>query len=123
MRLLSDIRKNRSLQIWLGVTLFCLLFSVIYESCSFGVISWYMCGLFLIPLVMGVIPSLFFQNLGRLWNDGILCLIAGSALQGILEIYGTDSRYPVWFLYAGLILSVLGLVIKLSEKTSLAGNA
>jgi len=111
MRLLSDIKTSRTLKTWLAVTLFCLLFSLVYEYFSFGVISWYMCLLSLIPLLLGVLPSLFFGDMGRLWNDGVLCLIAGSALQGILEIYGTDSPYPVWFLIAGLLLLFTGLAV------------
>jgi len=113
MQLLSAIRTNRTLQAWTGITLFCFLFSMIYEFFSFGVISWYMCLLALIPLFLGVMPVLAAEDMGRYWNDGVLCLIAGSALQGILEIYGTDSPYPKWFLIIGVMLLGIGLAAKI----------
>lgn len=71
-----------------------------------------MCLLAFIPFVLGVIPALVTGDMGRCWNDGVLCLIAGSALQGILEIYGTDSPYPVWFLIIGVLLLGVGLMIR-----------
>ncbi len=117
MRSVSAIKENHAFLVWTVLTGFCLVFSMIYEYFSFGVWSNYMGFLALIPLFLGVFPSLFAGgSAGRFWNDGVLCLIAGSALQGILEIYGTDSPYPVWFLLAGLAFFLLGVLGKLFRK-------
>lgn len=44
--------------IYLGITLFCFIFSTIYEYFSHSVYSEYMTLLFLFPFLGGVIPNL-----------------------------------------------------------------
>lgn len=107
-----DIKNNKYLKVWLSITLFCILFSTIYELFSFGVISYNMILMFLYPLLLGAIPSLIFkQNVGRLYNDGVLLLAGASLLRGVFEIYGTTSPYPLVITVMGIILIVVQLVI------------
>ena len=120
-----DIKENRPFLIWLEISLFCILFAVIYEMFSFGVYSMPMILMFLYPLLLGALPCLIFhRSTGRLWNDGILLLTGGSLLAGVLEIYGT-SRFltdMIWwlgivFLILELITSVLKKMLKHETKT------
>lgn len=124
MRSVSDIKNNRPLRVWAGITGFCILFSLVYEHFSFGVWSMYMALLGLIPLLLGVIPALFHQkSMGRLWNDGVLCLIAGSMAQGIFEIYGTSSPWPHRLMIIGTVLLIAQLFLRwLSVSGILTGE-
>ena len=121
----SDIEnKRRNLRVILtytGISMFCILFSTVYEHFSHGVYSNYMIFLFLFPLLGGAIPysalALFKKTPypGRmeksLYNSGIATLSVGSCLSGVLEIYGTTSAYiPVYWI-AGCILLAVSLVV------------
>ena len=113
----SDIKKNKPFLIWLGITLFCILFALIYEMFSFGVYSMRMILMFLYPLLLGVLPCLFFrQGTGRFWNDGILLLTGGSLLGGVLEIYGTSSSLTDMIFWLGVIFLILDLIAAALKK-------
>lgn len=102
---------------YLLITLFCGLFSFVYELFSHGVYSPYMVCLFVIPLLLGVLPHLVpgfaransptaqWQRLTQ--SIAVATLTIGSALQGIVEIYGTTSDYIVYYAYAGFGLLIL----------------
>ena len=101
-----------------GVTLFCILFSTVYEINSHQIYSGFMVFLFLFPLLLGVLPyGLFWKikkipAIGRdasnLWNSGSATLTLGSAMQGALEIYGTTSPYMIIFWVVGILFLILG---------------
>lgn len=103
------------------ITLVCGLFSVVYEHFSHGVYSNFMVYLFAIPLLLGVVPELLVLALPILrvdspWarlvqNLAIATLISGSAIQGVIEIYGTTSGYIVYYFVAGAVLLVTSGVI------------
>ena len=113
MRFVSDIKKNHSFLVWLGITVFCIVFSAIYEYFSFGVFSAAMVLIFLPPFLFGMIPSLITgRDMGRLWNDGVLCLIVGSMCTGIFDIYGTTSVWPQYIMIVGCILMILQLFFR-----------
>ena len=102
---------------WLKISLFCLLFSAVYEYFSFGVYSVWMIGLFVWPLVLGAGASLLLgKDPGRLWNDGVLVLTAGSLLKGIHEIYGTTNVLTGWFLLAGAVLLSSGVLREMMKQ-------
>jgi len=114
-------RMRRTSLIYLCVTLFCGLFSAVYEHFSYGVYSGYMVYLFLFPLLGGVLP---YAVLGltprshvpsaasaRIFNSGVAALTVGSCVKGILEIYGTSSVYLEFYWAAGILLSVSGLSV------------
>ncbi len=117
----SDISNKRDHLVWLGITIFAIVFSAVYEYFSFGVYSGYMIFLFAFPLILGFLPSLvlFMKGFGRLpviWNDGVIALALWSLLNGVLEIYGTDSLYTKWLFIAGVVLLSLGSMKMLIKK-------
>lgn len=121
---ISDIktpnRAKKNCISFVGVTLFCIIFSIIYEINSHQVYSNFMVFLFLFPLLFGTLPyGLFWKikkipAIGRdssnLWNSGVATLTLGSAMQGALEIYGTSSPYMVVFWIVGILFLILGIV-------------
>ena len=118
MQSVLDIKKNKPFKTWSLITIICIIFSTIYEYFSFGVISLNMVLTFIYPLLLGVIPSLFIKINSRLYNDGILCLIFGSILKGIFDIYGTSSIYPNYLMLIGIGLILIGImnqIIKIFE--------
>ena len=117
-----DIKKiiNQRL-IYIIATLLCILFSIIYESFSHGVISNFMILAFLIPLLLGVVgtyimfflkrnklPTLFENHLS---NAGVATLTFGSIMEGVLEIYGTTNVKIYLYLIVGLILIISSILL------------
>lgn len=109
--------------IYLGITLFCFIFSTIYEYFSHGVYSEYMTLLFLFPFLGGVIPNLilmFFRypsgTAVSLWNCGIATLGLGSCLRGIFDIYGTTQSLVTVYWYVGGALLAAGLLTAIFAK-------
>lgn len=115
----QNVRKT--ILTYLGVTLFCGLFSFVYEHFSHGVNSGYMIYLFLFPLLGGVLPYGAIGLINKLhlpgripasfFNSGIATLTVGSCFKGVLDIYGTTSDYMPVYWFAGVALTVLGIVI------------
>ena len=110
----SVIKKLSFPAKWLIISFLCLIFSIIYESFSHGVYSPFMVFLSLIPFLFGFIPCILLKKVkkpmhSRAWQDGVLLLLFGSLLQGIFDIYGTDSPFVKYYFYAGLIMLVIGI--------------
>lgn len=89
----SDIRIGRkNMFSYICISLFCILFTVIYEHFSYGEYSWYMRGMFLYPLLGGAGASLIFfkKNVNcwsvRLRNSAVAVLTCGSLLHGIIAV-------------------------------------
>lgn len=117
MQFVSDIKKNKPLFIWLGITVFCMAFAFIYELFSFGVYSMNMILMFLYPLLLGALPCLIFKrHMGRFFNDGILLLTGASLLAGVLEIYGTTSMMTGLMWWLGIVFLCLGLLVPILQK-------
>lgn len=116
---------SRSSLIFICVSLFCGLFSAVYEHYGHGVYSNYMVYLFAFPLVGGTIPYALLGLLPnvvcpsrlsmRIYNSGLAALTVGSCLRGVLDIYGTSSGYVPVYWAAGALLTELGVVIYLFE--------
>ena len=101
------------------------LFAVIYEMFSHQVYSGYMILAFLFPLLGGVIPFSVFAFVRKrtpgiqsrcLYGSGIATLTAGSIFKGILEIYGTTSRFCIVYWYAGGCLISAGILLWILER-------
>ena len=114
-------RPVRVLAGYIAVGLFLLVFGQIYDRLSHGVNCVYMTLAFLIPLVMGGLPFLFFIIAGKsvypgkaarsLYRWACTCFSGASVLAGVIIIYGTDSLIPVWYAAAGgLLLLAAGVV-------------
>ena len=118
-----DIKKNKPLLIWMGITLFCIIFAFVYEMFSFGVYSMNMILMFLYPLLLGALPCLLLhKTAGRFWNDGILLLTGGSLLAGVLEIYGTSSSLTDMIRWLGIVFLALDLIIIVMKKRTPGWN-
>ena len=89
---ISEITIKRTIKVYIGITIFCLIFSIIYLSLSFGVISYFMKYLSLIPLLLGVLIYFIISKLNikksrisfNLYNAAVYTLTVGSMTQGIL---------------------------------------
>ena len=111
-------QMRRTSLIFLCVTLFCGLFSAVYEHFSHGVYSGYMVYLFAFPFFGGVIPYALFGLIpkikcpstisARVFNSGVAALAVGSCIKGVLEIYGTSSSYQSIYWAVGAMLVSLG---------------
>lgn len=111
---------------YLLVSIFCLIFSTIYEHYSHEVFSNYMQYMFLIPLIGGCIPFGFLFLVPRLvlpnsisrvlYGSGIAFLSVGSCLKGVFDIYGTTSDYIPYYLVAGMLLIGIGLIVRILNK-------
>lgn len=113
----SDIRIGRkNMFLYISISLFCILFTVMYERCSYGEYSWYMRGMFIYPLLGGAGASLIFfkKNVNcwsvRLWNSAVAVLTCGSLIHGIIAVSGRSSEYD-WCYYAvGAVFAVSAVI-------------
>lgn len=125
---ISDKASNkispRRILIWLGASVFCLIFYLIYNMFSHGVKSAFMTYLFAWPLIMGFLPSTVIYVINRIrhipayidavtdnaYCCGVATLTVSSLLKGIFDIAGTTSIYQTYLLYAGIILIIIAAV-------------
>ncbi|MBD5512782.1 MAG: hypothetical protein HDR08_16280 [Lachnospiraceae bacterium] len=107
-------RIGRTAGVYCGVTVFCGIFYLVYNRFSHGVHSPYMTWLFVWPLVLGVVPGVYWKwrrNIARpggiplnLYHSGVAAVTVSSMLRGIFEIAGTSSVYQEWLMQAGIIM-------------------
>ncbi len=120
--------KKQSFRYLVG-SIICFVFSMIYEHFSHNVYSNYMIYAFLIPLLMGFLisgliyiikPSKMPSNLSNsIYNYSVITLTFGSIISGILEIYGTTNKLIYCYLYIGILLLFISLImycINISHK-------
>lgn len=108
-----DLKKQR--KIYLCITLFVLLFSIIYEEFSHDVYTIFMYGAFLIPLIFGVVMSFIFMQYqsvksNKIYNAGMYTLTIASILEGIVKIYGTTNSKIYIFLIASIVLFIISFI-------------
>ena len=114
-------QMRRKSLIFFCITLFCGLFSAVYEYFSHEVYSDFMVYLFLFPFIGGVLPYAVLGlaphiqcpswSASRLYNSGVATLAAGSCVKGVLDIYGTTSPYVPVYWATGAVLVIIGLVV------------
>lgn len=75
------------------ITIFFFAFSRIYEAFSFGETSVHMHYLFVVPLVGGILLTMFLKVLPQfsrislnLWNSAIAIITAGTLFRGIVNL-------------------------------------
>ena len=123
----------RSLLIYMGVTVFCAVFGLIYEFNSHGKLSNYMLYGFLWPLIGGVgfytflrfvIPNFLPSSATSIaYNCGLATLTVGCYFHGVIEIYGTTrDKYVIFYTVLGIVLLsfalifyIVGIVLKIKE--------
>ena len=122
----EGVDLRRAVFSYVGISVFCIIFFLVYNQFSHGVHSPFMTWLFGWPLVFGVIPCLVldkcrrFHSPGRIsfnvWNSGVAALTVSSLLRGIFEIAGTGSDYQEWLMAAGGIMVAAGAIAYIIRK-------
>lgn len=120
---------ERTFLTYLSITIFCYLFSRIYEHFSYGEFSFFMHYLFYVPLIGGGALLLLhlLTPLSRLsyhlWNAGIATITTGFLLRGIINLSGRSTQLdrPYWYVGASLLIfSLLTLLWVYKKKASLS---
>ena len=103
------------------ITIFFFAFSRIYEAFSFGETSVHMHYLFAVPLVGGILLTIFLKVLPQfsrmslnLWNSAVAILTTGTLFRGIVNLSGRSTTLdaPYWYVGIGfVILALLSIVI------------
>ena len=102
------------------LTIVCLVFATIYEIFSHGVYSPYMMFSCLIPFIFGVLINLILKNSedfrpsvisNDIYKTSLLTFTLGSIMKGVLEIYGTTSKFLIVYLIMGMILLIISLIL------------
>lgn len=99
--------------IYFGLTIFLIIFTIVYEKFSFGESSFYMRGMFIAPLVAAVISFLSGFNLSwiktrvslLLFNSAIAVIVSACLIKGIVEVSGrtTTVDMPYWYVAVGFL--------------------
>jgi len=126
----AERRMRRMTLKYAAVSLALIVCAAIYEYFSHGVYSVYMLGMFVIPLVLGVLPSAILSKkrltppagIRHIWNAGIATLTAGSFMAGVFEIYGTASALTMVYPVAGAVLLAAAAAAWLAESGSGSGK-
>lgn len=116
-------KKSKS---FLILTLFIIIFEMVYEALGHGVVSFFMIGAFLFPAVMGVLFYLMLSKINGtfyisglfriLWGSSLYTFMLGFIYKGILDIYGTFSKYTLVYWVAGAFLLVVSLIEMLRSQ-------
>ena len=118
------LRAAKTTLVYLGVTIACALFGAIYELFSHEVYSFYMIYAFAVPLLGGVLPYLLFSIRGTCpaivtrmtGHTAVATLTVGCVVIGALEIYGTGNMLVRWYWYAGILLSLIYIILLVLDR-------
>ncbi|MBM7642006.1 hypothetical protein [Streptococcus loxodontisalivarius] len=110
--------------IYLAISIFCVIFTYVYELYSYGESSPYMRLMFLAPLISAAFFVLtafgftWLQNRASLlvFNSGIAIIVSACLVKGIIEVSGrtTTIDQPYW--YVAIAFLVLSLILGLFKK-------
>lgn len=126
--LVTNKSKQKAVWIYLGLTIFSLVFTWVYEQFSYGESSIYMRLMFLSPLV-GTVSYILAQTkitwlrtrLSMLfWNSSLAIVASACLVRGIIEVSGrsTTIDQPYWWVAAFFTALSLGVsVFSLPKKT------
>lgn len=117
----SKKRFKKTVISYTQITIFFFIFSRIYEAFSFGETSVHMHYLFAVPLVGGILLTMFLKVLPQfsrmslnLWNSAVAILTTGTLFQGIVNLSGRSTTLDALYWYVGIgfvILTLLSIVI------------
>ena len=101
-------------------TLLCIIFSIIYELFSHGVISIFMCTSFIFPIILFIEDFIILKKKLRIINyphnlfkSSIFTFTIYFIILAVLEIYGTTNKLVIVYPILGLILLLLSIVLYL----------
>jgi hypothetical protein len=119
-------KLQKASAIYLGISVFTILFEWIYLRFSHGMSSGAMTYLFLCPLVLGtgvygvmnlafadIIKSEYYRFISNAYNTAIAALMAGLLLKGIFEIAGSGSGLLRIYFGASYVLFGIASIILL----------
>lgn len=113
---INDLKNENKFII--GFSIFILIFGIIYEMFSHGVVSYYMIFAFLIPLIDFLINTIFINSKIKvnkisknLFSMSICTFTFLSIIKGVLDIYGTTNNLIFVYLIVGLILLVTSIIL------------
>ena len=99
------------------ITIFFFAFSRIYEAFSFGETSVHMHYLFVVPLVGGILLTIFLKVLPQfsrislnLWNSAVAIITAGTLFHGIVNLSGRSTTLDAPYWYIGITFVALAIV-------------
>ena len=117
----SKKRFKKTVISYTQITIFFFIFSRIYEAFSFGETSVHMHYLFAVPLVGGILLTMFLKVLPQfsrmslnLWNSAVAILTTGTLFRGIVNLSGRSTTLDALYWYVGIgfvILTLLSIVI------------
>ena len=117
----SKKRFKKTVISYTQITIFFFIFSRIYEAFSFGESSVHMHYLFAVPLVGGILLTMFLKVLPQfsrmnlnLWNSSVAILATGTLFRGIVNLSGRSTTLDALYWYVGIgfvILTLLSIVI------------
>lgn len=118
MSILLNKEKNRIII----YTLFCIIFSSIYELFSHGVISLYMCTSFIFPLILLIEDLIIIKKKinikntsHNLFKSSIFTFTIYFIILGVLEIYGTTNKLVIIYPILGLSLLLISIIVNLKK--------
>ena len=119
----------RSVVIYIGISLFCNAFNIVYAKFGHGVTSIYMTYMFLIPFLLGTVVNLGiglndrlpvpFRTIRHFYNSGIATLTVGSCVKGIINIAGSSTILIPVYVVAGLamlMIAIIKYVVQVKQK-------
>ena len=108
------------------ITIFLFVFSRIYEAFSFGETSVHMHYLFAVPLVGGILLTMFLKVLPQfsrmslnLWNSAVAILTTGTLFRGIVNLSGRSTTLDAPYWYVGIVFAVLAIISIFIQTKSL----
>lgn len=122
-----SLKTLKTALVYLGVSVFCIVFDRVYWFFGHGVESYAMMYMFLYPLIGGFVPFMllwlcyrnveknpFYRASLNVYHSGIALLTVGGVLEGIVEIAGASSVYIVYFTDFGIAFCLVGLALYLA---------
>ena len=99
------------------ITILFFVFSRIYEAFSFGETSVHMHYLFAVPLVGGILLTVFLKVLPQfsrmslnLWNSAVAIITAGTLFRGIVNLSGRSTTLDAPYWYVGISFAIIAIL-------------
>ena len=114
-------RAQKTTVVYGGVTLFVIIFSIVYHQFSHEVTSFYMTWAALFPFVLGFVPFLLCEVLHpasmprrltyNLINAGVETVTLFSLMKGAFEIADKWTNVPLYLMICGACIWLCGMVL------------
>lgn len=108
------------------ISVFLVVFNIVYTNFSYGQYSLYMRYMFLFPLIMCcLIPSVLYvlkaynyvnRLAFNLWNASAATFVFGCIVKGVIEISGRQTDFERIYFSLGSLLAVIAVISVFIEK-------